>query len=160
MYCNSNPVMGYDPSGNWTLSFSLNVNLNIFWGFSASLSFSIDSEGESAIQLSYSGINSETPNVGLLDGGVSVSAQYTKLSSVDDLEGFSTYTGGAIGDKAYISADLITDSAVTEQDGEFIGGQLGVGIGYGVDVHCIRTNTITIKKNPKGIINKLLEWLF
>lgn len=48
--------MGYDPNGNWTLSFSLNINLNIFWGFSGSISFSVDSNGESAIQLSYSGV--------------------------------------------------------------------------------------------------------
>ena len=61
--------MGYDPNGNWTLSFSLNINLNIFWGFSGSISFSVDSNVESAIQLSYSGFTSETPNIGLLDVG-------------------------------------------------------------------------------------------
>ncbi len=116
--------------------------------------------GESAIQLSYSGFTSETPNIGGLDVGASVSAQITKFSSVDELEGLSTYLGSAIGDEAYISADVITDSAVSEQDGELIGGQVGVGIGYGFDTHCIRTKTINIKKNSKGLISKVLEWIF
>ena len=152
--------MGYDTNGNWTLSFSLNINLNIFWGFSGSISFSVDSNGESAIQLSYSGFTSETPNIGLLDVGAFFSTQITKLSSVDELESLSTYLGGTIGDEAYISADVITASADSEQDGEFIGAQVGVGIGYGVDAHCIRTKTITIMKNPKGLIGKILEWIF
>ena len=159
-YCNNNPITGYDPNGNWTLSFSINLNLNVFFGFSLSLSFSIDSNGENAIQLSYSGFTEDTPNIGVLDAGVSVSGQYTDLSSVDYLEGTSTYIGGSIGNKGYISADLITDSPVSEQDGEIIGGQLGVGVGYGFDVHCMTTKTITIKKNHKGIINRFFEWIF
>ena len=89
-----------------------------------------------------------------------VSTQITKFSSVDELEGLSTYLGSAIGDGAYISADVITALADSEQDDEFIGAQVGVGIGYGVDVHCIRTKTITIMKNPKGLIGKILEWIF
>lgn len=89
-----------------------------------------------------------------------VSTQITKFSSVDELEGLSTYLGSAIRDKAYISVDVITDLAVSEQDGEFIGAQVGVGIGYGFDARCIRTKTITIKKNPKGLISKILEWIF
>ena len=98
--------------------------------------------------------------LGLLDVGASVYSQITKLSSVDELESLSTYLGGAIGDEVYISADIITASADSEQDGEFIGAQVGVGIGYGVDAHCIRTKTITIMKNPKGLIGKILEWIF
>lgn len=73
-----------------------------------------------------------------------VSTQITKFSSADELEGLSTYLGSAIEDEVYISADVITASADSEQDGEFIGAQVGVGIGYGVDVHCIRTKTIPL----------------
>lgn len=46
-----------------------------------------------------------------------VSTQITKFSSVDELEGLSTYLGSAIEDEVYISADVITASADSEQDG-------------------------------------------
>ena len=159
-YCENNPVMRIDPSGNWTLSFNINLNLNIIFGFSVSIGVAIDSKGESANQWSYSHpFDSTTPNIGLFDGGISVSAQYTNLNSVDNLESVASYYGASVGTGPYISGDLVSNAPVSDPSGEIIGGQLGVGIGYGIDAHVTQTKTKTINKDWKGFIGKFFELL-
>ena len=161
LYCNSNPVMGYNPSGHWTISFNLSLNAHFIVGASISISFSYDSNGENAILWSYSHpFDENTPDIGFVDLGVIFSAQYTNLASVDNLDEDLSYYGGSIGSGFGITGDVISNVPVSQSGGEIIGGQLGAGISLGAGPHASQSKTIIIKKNWKGLIGELLEWIF
>jgi len=143
-------------------STSLNLNANFFFiGISWTISYSIDSNGDSAIQFSKSTPwDDGTLNVGLIDAGASLSCSYTNLESVDNLNETATYMGGAVGGLGYISGDVILTEPPVNSNSEVIGGQIGVGIGLGVDTHIIVIDTKTIIEKPKGLIERIFEWIF
>ena len=97
-YCNNNPTMGYDPTGEWTYSIGFSVSAFLFGGSTFSINLSIDSQGNVALQKSKADMFSDGGGVtlGLAAIGISQTNSFTKLDSVNDLEGEALNIGGSI----------------------------------------------------------------
>ena len=97
-YCNNNPTMGYDPTGEWTYSIGFSVSTFLFGGSTFSINLSIDSQGNVALQKSKADMFSDGGGVtlGLAAIGISQTNSFTKLDSVNDLEGEALNIGGSI----------------------------------------------------------------
>ena len=152
-YCNNNPVMYVDPTGEFTISFSIGFDITFFFiGMSFSIGFALDDKGNMAIQGSASApaflTTGEMSNFGLLDAGIGVSLQLTGDNTVYDLEGPSSYAGFTIGNGAYLGADLVYSGANMMKDfdteKQLSGIQINIGLGIGVDMHFRQTQTFTI----------------
>ena len=141
-YCNNNPTMGYDPTGEWTYSIGFSVSAFLFGGSTFSINLSIDSQGNVALQKSKADMFSDGGGVtlGLAAIGISQTNSFTKLDSVNDLEGEALNIGGSIPVYKFISAG---GEAILAND-EFVGSTVNVGVGTGVDVHAAASTTDTI----------------
>ena len=152
-YCGNNPVMGYDPFGMWTISFSFGYDITFFyWGVSGTISLSFDDDGNVAIQNSYSEPyyenDGKTMHLGLMDVGAAISFQWTNDDTIRDLNGNTTYLGGSVGilsasggiDLVYSNHNPIKD----QLPGTPTGFQVSIGKGVGMDVHLKTTYTNTI----------------
>ena len=161
-YCMNDPISWYDPDGNWTFSISLSLNLTFIVGVNISISLSVDSNNDAAFHYSYSTpFTDEATNFGLFDMGASLSCQWTKLESVEELYSNTiTYIGGSVGNGLYISGNLVAKGDAADPNAEAIGAQLGVGIGYGVDFHIVETTGKVIGNGEyEGVIPWFMKWL-
>ena len=155
-YCNNNPIMGYDPTGEWTFSLNLNVFIGAGEGYAFSLGLSFDSEEMIAFQWTYSIPDDYSENTeGIVYGAsasIGAAVQITGLDSVSDLQG--NFTNYGI-NTPEASADALTDSF-----GKFVGVSIGLGASVGGDVHIIKTQTSTIGSEFKSFIKWLKDKLF
>ena len=152
-YCGNNPVTGYDPTGMWTISFSLGFDITFsIVGISGNISIAFDDDGNIVIQTSYSEpffVNDgETVHMGLFDAGIGGSAQFTLDDTVYDLEGPTTYVGTSAGTGLFYTGADAVFSGYNPTKEEFFkkptGFQLMAGFGIGVDYHVKTTQTKTI----------------
>ena len=152
-YCGNNPVMGYDPTGTTTYGFSLGANVTAFLGVSISIGIFWDDKGNCEWQWSYSvpGVD-DTVTVGCLDAGVGLSFQCTNRDTIYDLYGSASYAGASGGPWWYIGGDVISFSDASE-DGNIDGFQLTGGIGLGLDVHVVESNTKPINSSSQSSEN-------
>ena len=153
-YCSNNPVNNYDPLGKWTFSLNFGFFIGFGGGYSSVFSISIDSDEMVAFQHTKSvPIGDENTNtVWGATAGLSVGVQYTKLDSVEQLEGPAKSIGANIPIGGY-------DVIVNKDTNEFVGFAAGVGPSAGLDFHIIQTHTATLG-NPFPSLFKLLKgWL-
>jgi RHS repeat-associated protein len=152
-YCGNNPVMGYDPTGMWTITFSFGFDITfLIVGISRNISIAFDDDGNVVIQTSYSEpffVNDgETLHIGLFDAGFGFALQYTEDDTVYDLEGPTTYVGTSAGTGLfYTGADMVFSGYNPIKEKTLkkpTGFQLTVGWGIGVDFHAKTTQTKTI----------------
>ena len=139
MYCLNNPTNNIDPTGRWTIGFSIGANFNLFFGVSISIGIYFDDNGNVDCQWSYavSGVN-ETDSFGLFDAGVGVAIQYTNRDTVYDLYGPTSYIGASFGDVLYVDVDAIMPNDTNKGVDGF---QVVAGVGVGIDIHAVTTET-------------------
>ena len=141
-YCLNNPVANADPHGRWTVGVSFGGNITIGLGASISIGVFFDNQGNIDVQWSYAVTGVDNTNtIGAVDAGMGISLQYTDRENVYDLYGPATYAGASGGPWWYIGADVISFSDASDLDSEFNGFQLTGGVGIGVDVHIVESNT-------------------
>ena len=151
-YCANNPVMGYDPTGEWTFSMGGTISLNFGgFGITLSLGLSFDSDGDWAPQFSYSFPNyGETTNTPI---GQSMSAgiytQWTNLDSVSELEKES-YCIGA--NTPVLGADIVFN-----KEKQPIGTTVTLGPGIGIDVHQYKAYTYSLGGSHRTLLKFLNE---
>ncbi|MBE6686970.1 MAG: RHS repeat-associated core domain-containing protein, partial [Ruminococcaceae bacterium] len=156
-YCNNNPVMYVDPTGNFTFGISLNANVTCFFGASISIGIFGDDNGNFDIQWSYSVPFTESTMIGVLDAGVGAAVQFTNADTVYDLYGPSTIVGASGGPSWYVGGDVISF------DGEAIDGcQITAGVGAGLDVHYggSTTSSVLPQNNKKSSSAKGVSWVW
>ena len=147
-YCGNNPMMGYDPSGTWTVSQGYSFSAFAFSGISYGINFCFDSSGNFAIQISKANIMNEKEGVviGSIATGLAKNATFTWLETVDDLEGYGLSAGGGINlpvpAPIFVGGDLLTSI----DEPKVTGINLSAGAGFGTDVHIISSKTETIVK--------------
>lgn len=118
------------PAGT-VLSVKSSANATLLMGISGDFGISVDSNGDYAIQVGDAGlIVDDSKSIGFMDGGISVQLQYLNLDSVYDMPGIAECIGGSGGYLKYFGVDIIGDS----KENSFIGGQLGIGVGAGIDI--------------------------
>jgi len=161
-YCSNNPVMGYDPMGEWTFSISLGFSAFIIGGSSRSISLSFDSHGNVALQKTKADIFDEGATIGLWLAGLLGSASYTKLDSVCDLEGEGLNVGGSFNVCSPVTAGA--DVLLDLDTGEFNGVSVSGGVGLGLDVHASATKTETIYSYnictyTRNMWNRFKRWI-
>ena len=140
-YCNNNPVMKYDPYGEWTFTISFNIDLVFLLGYSISSDISFDDNGGFMLTMTETDYFDEESNdvsVGCFSASATIGLQVTSHETVDDLLGESISIGGSIGSVASVGLDLVADDV---QSDEFRGVKVSVGVGVGIDVHVKRTTT-------------------
>ena len=149
VYCSNNPVKHVDLTGNQTTGIGANINFNALIGASLSIGKYFDKKGNTEWQGTYAGPGSEgTFSEGLLDVGAALFIQITDRESVQDLHGLSTSSGFSVGDLVYLSVDFMAFDNDDDDDDSlrhFGGVQLSLGIGYGVDLHTVVSNTEEIE---------------
>jgi len=165
-YCSNNPVMGYDPDGKWTYSFGVNFSSFLIGGATYSVSASLDSSGNIAIQTSKADLFRECSGatLGPAAVGISLFGSFTILDTVDELNG-PALSVGISGIKKSYGADVLFSAS--DPDLKFLGGGVSVGTGVGVDVHTTvsitqthaKVNIIDIGKKLKKTWNRFVEWV-
>lgn len=162
-YCGNNPINGIDPLGRWTLSFGF--GLSAFLGAGASYSYTVafDGHGNFASQISKANVfkDGSGGTFGLCSAGASIITSYSKLDTVDDLEGESLNVGGSVTvGVVSVGGELISS---VDEEPEVLGGTAAVGVGVGIDVHATASKTETIQKfniieEAKKVWNKFWRW--
>ena len=159
VYCNNEPIIGIDPQGLWTISFSVSANITVIVGLSVGIGVSFDDDGNIALQWSYSIPEEQTGSVGLVDAGVAGSIHVNRADTVDDLEGVGSAVGTSIGAGWYGGIDVTSNTYIADHDAEIDGVQLSAGYGVGLDVHVNQTKTVTLKKTTwSKIADKIRRW--
>ena len=164
-YCNDNPVYGYDPNGTWTFSSGWSFSAFLVGGATYSFNVSIDDNWNLAFQVSKANIfkDQEGATFGLASIGVSRSYSYTKLDTVDDLNGFALNTGLSV--PVYGPVSVGGEVISSPQDPlNVVGGSIEVGVGAGIDAHVVASVTQPIKKFnivtfAKNAWSKFKSWL-
>ena len=155
-YCANNPVMGYDPTGEWTFSMGGTLGFS-FWsiGITISLGLSFDSNGDWALQFTYSLPKDE--NSSNMPLGQSVSAgiytQWTTYDSVSDLEKGSYNIG--------VNTPVLGADVVLSEDVKPVGTTITVGPSLGMDLHAYKSYTYSIGGKHRTLlkyINEKLGW--
>ena len=153
-YCNNNPVMGYDPTGKWTLAFSISLNFTLFGqGIEVSAGIAV-SPDDFAFQVAYAASGDAQTNIEQTGENVSLSLnlQYTEFESVSYLDGPMENYG--------VNTPLGGFDILMTEDSEYVGWQLGAGPGVSYDVHRITNytynSTVWEMFNPT---KKIAEWL-
>ena len=136
VYCSNNPINGFDPTGNWTIAFSLGASFSLFGkGITVSVGIAISSD-DFTFQATYASSNDDKTSIEQLGEniGVSIGLQYTEFDSVTKLDGPMDNIGinTSVG-----SLDFLFDS----KENKYAGWQIGVGGGQTYDIH--RTTSYT-----------------
>ena len=140
-YCNNNPIMGYDPYGEWTFTISFNIDLTFILGYSISSDISFDGNGGFMLAITeteYFEEDSQDCSFGCFSASATIGLQVTSHETVDDLLGDSVSFGGSVGSGGTVGVDLITDDIRSD---ELRGAKVSLGVGVGFDVHVKRTTT-------------------
>ena len=82
--------------------------------------------------------------------------QYTDRETVYDLYGPASYIGFTAGAIPYGGVDLISFSPVADQNADINGLQLTAGVGYGIDVHIMQSNTKPVSGNYNKNLSKII----
>ena len=141
-YCANNPVMGYDPTGRWTLSSGVNFSVFLFAGCSYSVFWSLDSQGNIALQVSQADINKKGVVIGVAAIGLNYFASKTNYDTVNQLEGVSASVGG--GGKNGLGAELLLENVNGNLFNNPVGASVSAGIGAGIDIHVTASETKTL----------------
>lgn len=140
-YCENSPIMHCDLNGKWTISISLFIGFNVFFGGSYTVGVVFDDKGNIDWQISASDVS-----LGIFSAGTGISIQCTNRDTVYDLYGSSTAIG--LSKNAYkwlsIGGDLIyfsdiSDMSNSQQSAQ--GLQICIGLGVGMDTHIIKSTT-------------------
>ena len=155
-YCSNNPIMGYDPTGEWTFSISIGVSFFVFgFGFSGTIDFTF-SEDSMAIQATEcdSFNDNETFNDQLgVNAGLTYGVQQTELNTCSELVDKTIVSSG--GD-AFIGVDILNDYDTAE----YVGWRYGGTVGCAFDGHKTVSKTYTILEIPTlNLPKRLKEWL-
>ena len=152
VYCLNNPIIGYDPTGEWTFSIGWSFSAFLIGGFTYSISLAFDSSGNIALQTAKADVfqNYSGGTFGIASIGIAKSYSYTKLDTIDDLNGQALNTGGSISvfGPASVGAEVISSPS---DPLNVVGGAGSVGVGLGIDVHT--TASITKTKAKFNIID-------
>ena len=148
-YCSNNPVMGYDPTGEWTFTLALAFCFNLAGaGYTFSIGVSFDSEGYFAIQTSYSAPSDEKTRdtaFGATFGFANISTQWTTYDSVDRLNKKSKSAG--------INTPKIGADVILDKHNKPVGSAITVGgYSYGGDIHVNETYTYTLGKKHRTFL--------
>ena len=162
-YCANNPVMGYDPTGEWTISSGFNFSAFLFAGCSYSIFVSLDSHGNIALQVSQADVNTKGVVLGIASIGANCFASITKNDTVSQLEGVSVSAGASAGEIVSAGGELLLENKDGNLFGGISGGSFSVGISAGVDVHITASETQTLYQTNvfesfKKAWNKLCSW--
>ena len=150
-YCGNNPIIYSDPYGLWTMGFNIGGNITFGVGASVSIGIFWDDDGNIDWQWSYAvaGVNN-TNTIGAVDAGVGLAFQYTNRDTVYDLYGPATYVGASGGPSWYVGGDVITFADASDPEASIDGFQITGGIGIGVDVHVVESDTKPVRSQPKS----------
>ena len=142
--------MGISSGANITIGLGASVSIGAFW----------DEKGNFEWQWSYSVLNmDDTAMIGAIDLGGGIALQYTNRETIHDLHGPATYIGASGGPSWYVGGDVISFSPPANPSAEIDGVQLVAGVGFGLDVHVLVSNTKRVgtnhstqkKKNSRGV---------
>ncbi|MBO5211837.1 MAG: DNRLRE domain-containing protein [Clostridia bacterium] len=162
-YCNNNPVMGFDPLGEWTFSVNWSFSAFLIGGATYSFALAYDSTGNFALQTTKADVfkKSSGGTFGLASIGFEKSYSYTKFKTIDSLNGIALNAGGSLPVCGPVSISGEAISPLDEPD--LVGGSVGVGIGLGADLHATVGITETkfefnIFKTAKNIWKTIVSW--
>ena len=117
-YCNNAPVLGIDPWGQWTISFSISANVTLGVGLLVGIGVSFDDDGNIAVQWNYSIPKNQTGSMGIADVGVAGSIHVNRADTVDDLENVASALGASIGSGWYGGFDVTSNTYIADHDAE------------------------------------------
>ena len=147
---------------NGTISIKRSVNANALLGIYIDAGFSFDWKGNVAYQWSYAvpGVD-DTMSIGILDIGAAYGVSFTDAGDVSELLGKSSTIGGSGGYLGYATIDLISFDEMEDMHSDTNGFQIGVGVGAGVDVHMMESNTKElISFNIFEVVGDALNFIF
>ena len=152
-YCGNNPIMGIDPFGEWTFSIGFNFSFSIFGSsISFGIGLSCDSDGMVALHWSHSKPSKETRNTVVgASSCAGVNMQWTKLDSIEDLEGSLTNVG--------VNTSIIGYETVLDENNEKVGDAISLGPTFGADFHVIEYKTDIIGKPFRSLTELIKDWL-
>ena len=96
---------------------------------------------------------------GFIDAGIGITVQWTELDTIYDLEGASMAIGG--GGNAgwvYAGADMLYVGDDTDKKKSPDGMQFNMGVGVGMDIHIIKSNTLSLHSMAKEIVLALKQY--
>ena len=152
-YCMNNPINFGDMTGTRVYYYAETVNATFIWGVSINVIHAIDTQGNVAKLVSFSGFGIDQPYCGILDAGLgyAVGCYWDDAATVYDLAGEGTYFGASGGAKWYAGGDLLYFN--NTGDGAPDGIQITGGVGIGVDIHVgvSKTYLVEVTNIPEKI---------
>ena len=147
---------------NGTATLKISANANALLGVYVDIGVSVDWKGNVALQWSYAvpGVD-DTMSVGVFDIGGALGLSITDAKDVNGLLGKSSSLGVSGGYLGYGAIDLISFEEMEDMNGDIDGFQIAGGIGAGIDIHMMETNTKEIYSyNIFQILGSTLDFLF